>query len=246
MSTALPKMSRNLDEPRSRFFTLQTGLQKLGIPLLPPDAPPAPSIAPEPVAPEPVANDDEQLGCKDGEVDGEIYRAANDVLCKRESKKSMSNVLRFIRGNSRIQIAYLQGCTGMTSRQNFDTLLEMLREHPRLWALNMGEISGSVSPQMMQELLEAISDSNLVAFYYDTSPAFVEFKESVKSTLRANRSKHSLWNCYGEGDPDIIRKCHGMYYHPKNMGLNRFFFNSKTKVTVETQNVIIDCTKILS
>ena len=233
-------MSRNLDEPRSRLFTLQTGLQKLGIQLLPPAAPAAPPSAPEPVA------NDEQLGCKDGEVDGEIYRAANDVLCKRESKKSMSNVLRFIRGNSRIQIAYLQGCTGMTSRQNFDTLLEMLREHPRLWALNMGEISGSVSPQMMQELLEAISDSNLVAFYYDTSPAFVEFKESVKSTLRANRSKHSLWNCYGEGDPDIIRKCHGMYYHPKNMGLNRFFFNSKTKVTVETQNVIIDCTKILS
>ena len=111
-----------------------------------------------PIAPEHVPND-EQLRCKDGE----IYCAANDVLCKRESKKSMSNVLRFIRGNSRIQIAYLQGCTGMTSRQNFDTLLEMLREHPRLWALNMGEISGSVSPQMMQELLEAISDSNLVA-----------------------------------------------------------------------------------
>ena len=31
MSTALPKMSRNLDEPRSRFLTLQTGLRKLGL-----------------------------------------------------------------------------------------------------------------------------------------------------------------------------------------------------------------------
>ena len=87
------------------------------------------------------------------------------------------------RGNSRIQIAYLQGCTGMTSRQNFDTLLEMLREHSRLWALNMGELSGSVSPQMMQELLEAISDSNLVAFYYDTSPAFVELTWKDPETI---------------------------------------------------------------
>ena len=43
-------MAGNLKEPRDRFLTLQTDLQRLGILLLPPAAPPAAPIALEPVA----------------------------------------------------------------------------------------------------------------------------------------------------------------------------------------------------
>ena len=67
---AVATMAGNLDEPRSRFLTLQTGLQGLGIPLLPPAAPPAAPPA-EPIASPPptaelharsvVTAEDEQL-----------------------------------------------------------------------------------------------------------------------------------------------------------------------------------------
>ena len=90
----------------------------------------------------------------------------------------------------------------------------------------MGELSSSLDGEMMKQLLKALSDSNIVAFYYDTNPSFVEFKKASKAAIYANRLKHSMWDCYGDGDPNIIRSCSGMYFHPKDMARNASFFSN--------------------
>jgi len=177
----------------------------------------------------------------------------------------MKATLEFLQSCEKLQVAYLQGCEGMTTKQNFASLLYLLRTHTCLWAINMGELSGSLDAEMMEELLKALSDSNIVAFYYDTNPSFVEFKENVKAAIYVNRSKHSMWNCYGDGDPNIIRNCNGMYFHPKDMAQNAsFFLNGEipspgplpvpivsvsptyeiiTEMSVESEDILIDFTK---
>lgn len=155
-----------------------------------------------------------------------VYRATIDARCNRESAVSMKATLEFLQSCEKLQVAYLQGCEGMTTQQNFTSLLHLLRTHTCLWALNMGELSSSLDGEMMEQLLKALSDSNIVAFYYDTNPSFVEFKKAVKAAIYANRSKHSMWDCYGDGDPNIIRTCNGMYFHPKDMARNANFFSN--------------------
>ena len=86
---------------------------------------------------------------------------------------------------------------------------------------------------------ESIEPYNAMIFTRGTlAGEYVVVNNELRKTLKSKDG----WN---EKVVNNIIANHGMYYHPKNMGFNHGFLNSKTKVTVETQNVIIDCTKIL-
>ena len=85
----------------------------------------------------------------------------------------------------------------------------------------------------MEQLLKALSDSNIVAFYYDTNPSFVEFKKAVKAAIYANRLKHSMWDCYGDGDPKHYKKLQRNVFSSQRYG-------SECKLFLEWSNSVAD------
>ena len=153
-----------------------------------------------------------------------IYRACEDPLCVRDSSRSMQSTLRFLQ-TAPIHVAYLQGCIGMAKPRAFCELVKLITTHPTLWAVNLGELSGYFNLDLMQELLTAIRNSNVVSIYYDQGRGCLDdFKHELKVAIRANRSKHLFWKCDGDDDPVVIKNCTHMFYHPRRFAANRPYF----------------------
>lgn len=152
-----------------------------------------------------------------------IYRASEDTACSRSSGRSMQTVLKRLQEMSTLEVAYLQGCTGMGAPHAFLELEALLMMHPRLWAVNLGELLTSFDSTQYNRLVKCFRASEVVSTYFDQHSSLNWFKREVIAACRANRDKHTRWRCDpgGTGDPKIIAACKLMYYHPRLFKANR-------------------------
>ena len=171
---------------------------------------------------------------------GPFYRAVADHDCGADGRtrgECMARVLRKLRRSPGVQVAYLQKCVGIGDASAFKELIGLITEHPGLWAVNLGELSGTLTTPQQTQLLGAIARSDIVCTYYDqgsTGSPLPKYCRDLKDAILANRTKHTRWICGigGEGDEEVIRGCTHMFKHPRTMYPNSVVLNDKRRQNV--------------
>jgi hypothetical protein len=117
------------------------------------------------------------------------------------------------------QVLYLQGLLPLVRNDDaFAALLNLIAFTPRLWALNLGELS--FSPNQQAELLESVQNSNIAFMFVDkvSGPT----KHKFTQALIKNRMKddNRLW-LFEHGDRQTIMACELMWANPKHHSRNK-------------------------
>lgn len=113
---------------------------------------------------------------------------------------------------ARIDVAYLQGCTGVHDDRGFRALLSFLSGG--VWAVNLGELQ--LSEAQLARLLECIQVSDVTHMFYECDNLPAGYKERFRDAIRSNRTKHSRWKLSSvdnEGKRSIV-SCLNMWFDP--------------------------------
>ena len=95
------------------------------------------------------------------------------------------------RRENSLQVAFLQGATPLQRPELFDLLGRLLREAPKLWSLNLGEIE--LSAEQCEALTDWLRESKVTHMFYECTRAGEGVKKGFMDVIRKNRSKLSLW-----------------------------------------------------
>jgi hypothetical protein len=117
------------------------------------------------------------------------------------------------------QVLYLQGLLPLIQNDDaFAALLNLISFTPRLWALNLGELS--FSPNQQADLLKSVQNSNIAFMFVDklSGPTKGKFTQA----LLKNRTKddNRLW-LFEHGDRQTIMACELMWANPKHHRRNK-------------------------
>ena len=95
------------------------------------------------------------------------------------------------RRENSLQVAFLQGATPLERPELFELLGRLLREAPKLWSLNLGEIE--LSAAQCDDLARWLGESKVTHMFYECTRAGEGVKKGFMDVIRKNRSKHTLW-----------------------------------------------------
>lgn len=119
-----------------------------------------------------------------------------------------------------VHVAYLHMCTGLN--EDLDALLCLLRR-TRVWAVNLGELD--LSPEQLDRLLGAVSNSDVTHMFYECERMTPERKVAFRDAIRCNRRKHRRWVLCDPADPACphcasVRACTHMWFDPMLHSVN--------------------------
>lgn len=110
------------------------------------------------------------------------------------------------------QVLYMQNFNEGVTDAEMDLLVEVLRRG-RIWCVNLGE-NYKVTTQRWWQFCDELAHTQVTHMYVSDHVIPAELKTSMRSVIRANRSKHGR-----HSDPAnmaVIKRCTNMWWNPIN------------------------------
>ena len=133
------------------------------------------------------------------------------------------------------QVLYLQGLLPLCEDDDaFAALLYLISFTPRLWAINLGELT--FSPTQQAELLASVRSSNIAFLFVDNLP--LSTKRCLQKAILQNRTKveNKLW-LFEHGDRQTILACELMWANPRSNNRNQLHEQQHTPSQSENDDV---------
>ncbi len=125
----------------------------------------------------------------------------------------LSQVLNLLERNSVVQVLYIQCFNDGMDDTRLMHLIRVLKNNPRIWALNVGE-NFKITRQGWESFANELRSTHVTHLYAGSeSTVYGDLKMKMRDAIRENRSKHDL-HC-SEQNFDVISQVGQMWWNPR-------------------------------
>lgn len=125
----------------------------------------------------------------------------------------LSQVLNLLERNNIVQVLYIQCFNDGMDDTRLMHLIRVLKNNPRIWALNVGE-NFKITRQGWEAFANELRSTHVTHLYAGSeSTVYGDLKVKMRDAIRENRSKHDL-HC-SEQNFDVISQVGQMWWNPR-------------------------------